>query len=141
MGASPLATIDDALIDRVRDRIVEACDPDALYLFGSAARGQAQKGSDLDLLVVTPLPDGVTTRDKSRELHALFRGWRLPLDIIVRTPDQFQRGTRLPGFIERTVERDGIILHRKNNADEDEAVDAVQSAAYIRGHVSRQIDE
>jgi HEPN domain-containing protein len=25
--------------------------------------------------------------------------------------------------------------------DEDEAVDAVQSAAYIRGHVSRQIDE
>jgi predicted nucleotidyltransferase len=118
MGASPLATIDDALIDRVRDRIVEACDPDALYLFGSAARGQTQKGSDLDLLVVTPLPDGVTNRDKSRELHALFRGWKLPLDIIVRTPDQFQRGTRLPGFIERTVERDGIMLHRKNNADE-----------------------
>jgi predicted nucleotidyltransferase len=114
MSDAALATIDDALIRRVRDRVVEACHPQAIYLFGSAAQGEARAGSDLDLLVVTELGDNVTPHQKASELHALFRGWRIPLDILVRTPEQFERGQRLQGFIERTAARDGVVLYRRD---------------------------
>lgn len=117
MSEATLAKIDDALIQRVRDRIVEACHPKVLYLFGSAARGEARAGSDLDLLVVMELEEGVKPYEKASALHALFRGWRVPLDIIVRTPEQFEEGQRLPGFIERTAGREGIVLYRRGRHD------------------------
>ena len=106
-----LTPIDEVLIEQVRDRIVEACHPKALYLFGSAARGVAREGSDLDLLVVMDLPEGVRSYEKAGELSRLFDGWLLPMDILVRTPEQFERGTRLLGFIERTVLREGKLLY------------------------------
>lgn len=34
-----LTTINDRLTERVANRIVESRDPEAIYLFGSAARG------------------------------------------------------------------------------------------------------
>ncbi len=117
MNDTRLASIDDALIQRVRDQIVDACKPQAIYLFGSAARGDDRPGSDLDLLVVMNLPDGTSSYEKASELHSLFRGWRVPLDIIVRTPEQFERGQHLPGFVERTAGVDGIQLYRRASHD------------------------
>ncbi len=111
MEQPQLATIDNRLIERVRDRIVAACAPRALYLFGSAARGEVRAGSDLDLLVVTDLPEGISAREKSRELHALFEGWLLPLDIIVQTPETFAQSQKLLGHIARTAARDGMLLY------------------------------
>ena len=106
-----LTPIDEALIERVRNRIVEACHPQALYMFGSAARGEAAEGSDLDLLIVMDLPEGKRSYEVAAELHSLFRGWLLPLDIIVRTPEQFERGRQMLGFIERTAVREGKLLY------------------------------
>lgn len=103
-----LPTIDDALIKRVVAQIEEACVPEILIVFGSAARGETRPGSDPDLLVVLDLPEGMTTRDMSRVLHALFEGWLLPLDIIVLSKQEWERGLRLPGHIARVAEREGI---------------------------------
>ncbi len=111
MATSTLRVIDDALIAQVVERIVEACGPDTVIVFGSAARGAATPGSDLDLLVVLDLPEDVTSREMSRRLHALFEGWLLPLDIIVLTPQEWARGTRLPGHIARTAEREGVRVY------------------------------
>lgn len=111
METARLTPITEALISRIRDRIVEACDPQALYLFGSAARGETREGSDLDLLVVMDLPEGVRTHEKAAELYGLFRGWLVPLDILVRTPEQFERGKQMLGFIERTAFREGKLLY------------------------------
>ena len=76
MPSAQLAAIDGDLIERVRDRIVEAVAPEAIYLFGSAARGEQREGSDLDLLVVMDLPDGVTPRRQASSIRRLFVGWR-----------------------------------------------------------------
>ena len=48
--------IDEVLVERMRDRLIEACDPHYLYLFGSVARGEESPESDVDLLVVTTRP-------------------------------------------------------------------------------------
>ena len=105
-----LRVIDDVLLERVRQRIVEACQPAAVYLIGSAARQQARPGSDLDLVVVMDPPAGRTPRDVAREIHALFEGWMLPLDIVVLSPQAFRRGATLPGHIAWIVRREGVLL-------------------------------
>ncbi len=42
---------DPILVEMVR-RLVDAYDPDSIYLFGSRARDEAPRGSDYDLMVV-----------------------------------------------------------------------------------------
>ncbi len=111
MTSPMLAPIDEALIKRVLDRLLAACSPKAVILFGSAADGAARPGSDLDLLVVTDLPEGTSSREMSRRLHALFEGWRLPLDLIVLTPEAFEQGRRMPSHIAAIAEREGKRIH------------------------------
>jgi predicted nucleotidyltransferase len=106
-----LRRVDEETIRQVRDRVVEACDPEAVILFGSAAHGETRPGSDLDLLVVMDLPEGVNHRQQASILHGLFRGWRLPLDILVRSPEHFDRGKRLLGMISNVAFEEGVYLH------------------------------
>ncbi|HET6568999.1 MAG TPA: nucleotidyltransferase domain-containing protein [Rhodothermales bacterium] len=111
MDTVELPRIDRSLIEQVRDRIVDACHPKAIYLFGSAARGQVREGSDLDLLVVVDLPEGTSTWDKASELHGLFWGWLVPMDLIVLTPAMFERSRNIPGGIGRIVLQEGELLY------------------------------
>ena len=71
MASSTLRTIDDALVATVAVRVVDACAPEMVIVFGSAARGETEPGSDLDLLVVLDLPEGRSTRDMAHKLHAV----------------------------------------------------------------------
>jgi len=109
--SAELQTIDEALIERVRRRIVEAFDLEAIYLFGSAARGASRYGSDLDLLVVMELPEGTSSLEMSRRIRSLFHGWRLPIDIIVLEPPAFAERQGIPGNIARIVVREGRRLY------------------------------
>lgn len=111
MNIPELPTIDEPLIERVHDRIVEAFDPAAVYLFGSAARGESRYGSDLDLLVVMDLPLGTSSLEMSRRIRSLFRGWRLPLDVIVLEPTVFAERQKVPGNVARIAVREGRCLH------------------------------
>lgn len=111
MQPAELTPITAALIQRVCDRIVAHSHPEYVYLFGSAAREEVRAGSDLDLLVVMELGEDTSPLQKAVELRRLFDGWMVPMDIIVRTPDQFERGQRLPGFVERTAAREGRLIY------------------------------
>ncbi len=106
-----LRRVDETTIAQVRDRIVEACDPEAVILFGSAARGEVRAGSDIDLLVIVDLPEGTTQRDQARRLYRLFRGWRLPIDIVVRTPEHYDREKRLLGMISDIATEEGMCIY------------------------------
>jgi predicted nucleotidyltransferase len=106
-----LPVIDEGLIGRVYDRIAETFDPEAVYLFGSAARGESRPGSDLDLLVVMNLPQGTSNLAMSRRIRALFRGWRLPLDIIVLEPQAFEEWQTVPGHVASLAVHEGRMLH------------------------------
>lgn len=115
MCAQKLRTIDEHLIEQVRDTILSRCrpNPEAIILFGSAARDEARPGSDLDLLIVIDLPKSASRREKARELHALFAGWRLPLDLIVLTPDEYERGLNWPGHIAQIAAQKGRCIYGK----------------------------
>jgi uncharacterized protein len=63
------------------ERIVPALSPEAVYLFGSRARGDAGRDSDFDLLVVV---SDDTPPDKIRltSTYRLSRGTGVPADVI-----------------------------------------------------------
>jgi predicted nucleotidyltransferase len=75
-------------LKEVVHRIVRVAEPDQVIVFGSAARGQLHPNSDLDLLVIK---SGITdTYELTRHLRAHLFDIRMPIDLIVATPEEIQ---------------------------------------------------
>jgi len=98
-------------IRRMVRRIVAEFDPDTIILFGSHARGQAGPESDVDLLVVMPVPG--SKRAKQLEIRAAVRDVHVPKDIIVSRPEEFEWRKDTVGTIEHPATREGKVLYAR----------------------------
>jgi len=96
-------------INRMVRRIVEGFDPEKIILFGSHARGEADPDSDVDLLIVMPVSG--SKREKAIEIGVALHGIRIPKDIIVTTPEEFEWRKEVAGTIERPAALEGEILY------------------------------
>jgi predicted nucleotidyltransferase len=92
-------------------RIVERFDPERIILFGSAARGEAGLDSDVDLLVVMRVSG--SRRDKAVEIGIAVNDIRVPKDIIVTTPEDFEWRKEVAGTIERPAAREGRLVYAR----------------------------
>jgi predicted nucleotidyltransferase len=101
-------SIQDAITEMVR-RIVMRFSPDKIILFGSHARGQAGPDSDVDLLIVMPVEG--SKRRKATEIDGALSDRRIPLDLIVVTPDEFEAYRDAPGTVIRTARQEGLVLY------------------------------
>lgn len=109
-----LADITPGLVNDVRAKIVEELDPIGIYVIGSVARDETNTESDIDLVIVDRPSEQGSTRDVARRVHRLFRGWRLPMDVIVLTPEEFERGRSIPGHAARIAQQSGDLLHAQH---------------------------
>jgi predicted nucleotidyltransferase len=98
-------------IDAMVRRIVQRFDPERVILFGSHARGTAGPDSDVDLLVVMPVEG--SKRDKAIEIGVVLHDIRVPKDIIVTTPEEFEWRKEVVGTIERPAAREGRVLYAR----------------------------
>jgi predicted nucleotidyltransferase len=96
-------------------RIVEKVDPEAIWLFGSRARGTNRPDSDFDLLVVTKLEDGESGYDYDR-VYAPVLGTGVGCDVIPCRVDDFQREAKSPTGLVREVLHTGVSLYEKPEA-------------------------
>jgi predicted nucleotidyltransferase len=87
--ASP--SIPMSAIRRFARQIAERFHPEKILLFGSYAYGRPHNESDVDLLVIMPAHDVV---NQSIRIGNAFDEWPFSLDLIVRTPQQIERGLR-----------------------------------------------
>jgi uncharacterized protein len=101
----------DGLIHEMVTRIVERFDPERIILFGSAARGESGRDSDVDLLVVMRV-DG-SRREKAVEIGVAVNDIPVPKDIIVTTPEEFEWRQHVPGTIERPAAREGRVVYAR----------------------------
>ena len=90
-------------------RIVDRFDPERIILFGSHARGDARPDSDVDLLVVMPVEG--SRREKAIEIGVALDDILVPKDIIVVTPESFERRKNVVGTVEWPAEHEGKLLH------------------------------
>ncbi len=78
------------VINEVKDRLVKAYNPIAIYIFGSYAWGTPTEDSDLDLLIVVDKSDEKSYKRPIAGYRAL-REVDIPNDIIVYTQEEFER--------------------------------------------------
>lgn len=82
-------TITENSLQEIVDRIVEVAAPERIILFGSAARGEMDENSDVDLLVVKGGNYGHYRM--LRSIYRNLRGVDQAVDVVLVTPEQVER--------------------------------------------------
>jgi uncharacterized protein len=100
-------------IESLSRQIAEAFRPDRIILFGSYAYGEPTEDSDVDLLVILPFT-GKAVR-KAIEIRAMINP-RIPLDLIVRTPQQVDERVAMNDWFMREIVEKGRTLYEENNS-------------------------
>ena len=85
--------------------------PEKIILFGSRAGGITDIDSDVDLLIVMPIPD--TRRSLATAIDLALVGIDLPADVIVVTPEEVERDKDQIGTIIRPAIHEGKVLYER----------------------------
>jgi len=101
--------VTDALLSEIVSKIVKHFHPDKVILFGSRAWEEPTKESDLDILVVMDV-DGSPIR-KAADISRIARPRLLPMDIIVRTPDEIEHRIKIGDPFIRKIVNQGKVLY------------------------------
>lgn len=104
--------ISNELIDGIKKRLVDAFAPDKIILFGSQARGTADARSDVDILVVCSFAG--KRRHLMLEMDRTLGDLDYAFDILILTPEEFQRDRHIPGTIGRYAQQEGRILYAQS---------------------------
>ena len=99
----------ESIVRRMVERVVERFNPISVWLFGSMARGDCNKHSDVDLMII--MPEGTDHETAELDIMAELRGSMLPKDVLVNTPDTFQRTVDDLGTVQHTVHKHGVMLY------------------------------
>lgn len=98
-------------IERMVNRIVQGFDPQKIILFGSYARGTAGPDSDVDLLIIMNITG--SKKDAAIQIDRALIDRRLPLDIVVVTPEDVDRYRGLVGNVIRPALKEGKVLYER----------------------------
>lgn len=102
------------LIDYIVERIVREIQPEKIILYGSYARGDYHKDSDLDLFIIKDSEE--PSRMVRRKVDELLRGRRFPVDIRVRKPAEVEWNFRAknPFYIYHIFGQGKVLYEKKS---------------------------
>lgn len=103
--------LNKSLINTISKRLVKNLDVVKIILFGSYVSGKPTKNSDLDLLII------VNTKEKGIKRYAmvseLLEPRKIPMDIIVKTPDEIKKRIKMFDPFIRNILKTGKVLYEK----------------------------
>ena len=106
--------MNNEFISIMTERIVRDFDPLQIILFGSQARGDAGRYSDIDLLVVfSELKD---KRKTAIDIEHALADLSVAKDIIVSTPEELERSRTRIGSVLRYAQEEGKLLWKNRGA-------------------------
>ena len=108
-GLVPGSDAEDRQLKTLVARILAACAPSRIYLFGSRAYGTAASDSDIDLLVV--LSEEEATRARWAMLLDETADGPVSVEVALSTPEELAWRSQVPGFVEYDACRLGRLLH------------------------------
>jgi len=93
------------------ETIKERCHPEKIILFGSAARGEFEEGSDLDFFIIkrSRLPRHL----RPLRIYKFLKDQNLPIDFIIYTPEEFKERFSLGDFFIKRILKEGKVLYEK----------------------------
>lgn len=97
-----------SILDAARRAAAAANSPLQIMVFGSYARGDADEGSDLDLLVIER-----EVTDKPGEylkLHRAVGSIGVGVDVLVFSQEEFERRSQVPGTLPYWAKKEGKVL-------------------------------
>ena len=97
-------------LDEIVRRLVDALQPERIYLFGSRARGDAVSQSDYDVLIVVDQAAEQPYALERRAYRALV-GLLTPVDVMVISRERFEQRRHIEASLAATVEREGRLLY------------------------------
>lgn len=101
----------EELLDEISISIANRFPGCKVILFGSYAKGERNKDSDIDICVLVPELTG-----KRLEMSVSARGcirddFPLPIDILLYTFDEFDTRSRHNSTLQSTIKREGVVLN------------------------------
>ena len=102
------AVLDQSILDDIVHRIVEVAQPERIILFGSAARGDMNPHSDVDLLVVK---DGAHRRHLAQRIYRSLHGAGAPVDVVVVTPADVERYRDTHALVIKPALQEGRVVY------------------------------
>ncbi|MEK6790690.1 MAG: nucleotidyltransferase domain-containing protein [Deltaproteobacteria bacterium] len=104
-----LRMITEETIKEAAKRLADKFHPDRIILFGSYARGTADKHSDVDLLVICRVKKN--RRKLAVEMDMTLWGLGMARDIVLLTPKEYEVERQIPGTIARYAWKEGRALY------------------------------
>jgi len=106
-------SVTDEKLAQLVDDIVKEVRPEAIYLFGSRARGDHHEQSDVDLLIIEREP---FSKERSRyketaKLYLLTMKHRMSVDILLYSRDEVEDWRTAPGHVIARALSEGKILY------------------------------
>ena len=96
-------------INEITKRIVRNFKPQRIILFGSYANGTPTEESDLDLLIIKD--SDIPSRLQNRKVRKILSDLRIPVDVIVKTTEEFQTYKDIIGTIIYPANRYGKVIY------------------------------
>ncbi len=100
--------LDPQILDEIIRRIVEVAKPEKIILFGSAVRGEMNRHSDVDLLIIK---EGADVLELMGEIYMQLDGAGAAVDAVVVTPDDVERYKDSHAVIIKPALQEGRVVY------------------------------
>lgn len=101
----------ESYLKNIVDKIINNFNPDKIILFGSYAYGHPTVDSDMDIMIVMDTDEKPHKRAVS--VRKVLKGIGIPKDIIVKTPEEFERFKDIVGTIVCPAAHKGRIIYER----------------------------
>jgi predicted nucleotidyltransferase len=101
--------VDQSVLEEIVRRVLSVAQPDKIILFGSAARGEMTRESDIDLLIVERKPG--RRHDEVVKIQRAVGDVPYAVDVAVITTERFEATKDLVGGIAFPAHKYGRVLY------------------------------
>jgi len=110
-----MVAVTEEILRQMVEAIVREVDPERIYLFGSHARGEAGRHSDVDLLVVEREPFGPERSrvEETGRVYLSLRGIPVPTDVLLFSEAEFAEWQESLNHVVGRCIREGRLLYER----------------------------
>jgi len=98
-------------IEQIVSTIVSTVEPDKIILFGSYARGDSKKDSDIDILILKKGLKNERTLTNNLYMQFFNKKISVPIDLIAIDYDKYYQLNNDIGYIYKTIQQEGKVIY------------------------------